>query len=269
MPSKIVKDLPFEEYLAAPGISASGLRAMSKSPLHYQHAINGERKETDAMRLGTATHCAVLEPGRFDSRFVIWEGRRAGNEYKAFAANAAASGQTVLTADQAESAMRIRDAVRAHPVAGPLVESGGEAEVSIFWEFEGMPAKSRLDMGGECIVDLKTSNANDMDPRLFSSKFARLGYHQQLAFYQRAAGSELPVYAIAVESSAPFDVIAYRIPQWVLDVGHEANIAAAARIRECEATGVWPGRAPEELMIDFPDWAMPEKFDLLISGEEV
>jgi len=69
----IYYDVPATEYHAAPGLSNSGMKDLAISPLRYWHLHinpNRESKESDAMDLGTAFHCAVLEPEKFASSYV-------------------------------------------------------------------------------------------------------------------------------------------------------------------------------------------------------
>lgn len=67
----IYYDMPAEMYHAAAGLSNSGIKDLMISPLRFWHRhINPERVEeppTPEMAFGTALHCAVLEPERFDS----------------------------------------------------------------------------------------------------------------------------------------------------------------------------------------------------------
>jgi hypothetical protein len=35
---------------------------------------------------------------------------------------------------------------------------------------------------------------------------------------------------------------------------------ALAEYADCERTGIWPGYAPEIVMVDLPAWAMEEEF---------
>jgi len=69
----VVEQMTAEEYFAAPGLSYSGMKTLAISPLHYWHKyINPERQKDEPsaeMALGTALHCAVLEPGCFDDRY--------------------------------------------------------------------------------------------------------------------------------------------------------------------------------------------------------
>lgn len=61
------------DYYSLPGLSASGLKDLAISPLRYWHKwVNPQREQqppTDAMILGTALHCKVLEPAEFGNRF--------------------------------------------------------------------------------------------------------------------------------------------------------------------------------------------------------
>ena len=66
----IYRDIPSTEYHAVPGLGSSHLRELLKSALHYKTSVNLPNKETPAMKLGTATHCAILEPECFDIEYV-------------------------------------------------------------------------------------------------------------------------------------------------------------------------------------------------------
>lgn len=67
--------LPEEAYHAAEGLSCSGMKHLSVSPLNYWHNnLNPEREdkhETAAQRFGKAAHCLGLEPERFSSRYAL------------------------------------------------------------------------------------------------------------------------------------------------------------------------------------------------------
>lgn len=68
-----VERMTAEEYHAAPGLSNSGLCDLMVSPLRYWHCwLNPNRPKeepTPFMQFGSALHCAVLEPDKFDSRY--------------------------------------------------------------------------------------------------------------------------------------------------------------------------------------------------------
>jgi hypothetical protein len=65
--------MPAEEYFAAPGLSHSGMKDLAVSPLRYwwKH-LNPDREQeesTPAQQIGSALHCAVLEPTEFEHRY--------------------------------------------------------------------------------------------------------------------------------------------------------------------------------------------------------
>lgn len=61
------------EYFSTPGLSHSGMKDLAVSPLRYWHRhVNPNRvaeEPTPEMQIGSAVHCAVLEPGEFDKRY--------------------------------------------------------------------------------------------------------------------------------------------------------------------------------------------------------
>ena len=58
-----------EQYHSAPGISASGLKSIHKKSVY--HFINQKPFESSAMALGTAVHCAMLEPESYYNEFHV------------------------------------------------------------------------------------------------------------------------------------------------------------------------------------------------------
>ena len=66
--------LPAEEYFALPGISISRLKELRRSPQHFQYALT-HPKVSKALTLGSAVHCAILEPERFDAQYAVWDSR--------------------------------------------------------------------------------------------------------------------------------------------------------------------------------------------------
>ncbi len=72
-PGTLIHNHPDWKYHAAPGLSSTQVKCfVNQSPRHYQwrYILNmTEHKESDAMLLGTLTHCLVLEPNEFERRF--------------------------------------------------------------------------------------------------------------------------------------------------------------------------------------------------------
>jgi hypothetical protein len=94
---------------------------------------------------------------------------------------------------------------------------------------------------------------------MFANAVARYGYHAQLAWYLdglRTNGIEVhdtPIL-VAVQSSPPHDVVTYHLPDHVVQAGRDEYRKLLVKVAECEASGDWPGIAPEELEMVLPEW---------------
>jgi hypothetical protein len=71
----VISDLPAEKYHTHPAISASGLHVFSRSPFQYWYQfLRPDRAPvlpTPEMRLGSALHTMILEPGLFFDRYAV------------------------------------------------------------------------------------------------------------------------------------------------------------------------------------------------------
>lgn len=251
-----------DDYFNAAGEHYSTLKLLlTASPLAYKHARANQLPDTDTFRKGRAAHTAVLEPHRFERDYATWTGgdRRGAkwNEFRELHADV-----TILTADQRRTAIAIAEAVRSHPVAGPMLVNGA-AEVQMNWHHErtGINCKARLDwLSTRWIADLKT--CRDPSPRKFAAAAARLRYPMQMAMYQAAVratlGYKAPARIIAVQSQAPYDVVVYDVGDDVLDVGERDYEEALDILVACRGSDQWPGVAATPIPLELPDWAMPD-----------
>lgn len=253
----------FDTYAGLKAVNWSSLKSIGRSPLHYQNTLVNGRPDTPAMRLGRAIHCATLEPDEFPLLFVVYDERRGTNAYKEFVvANPA---RTILTRDEYETALAVRDAVHGHKVARRLLRYG-RPEVTLQWvdRRTHIRCKARLDwLRGDQLTDLKSTR--DVDARDFGRTAARLEYHGQLAFYRMgllATGHDpAPVRIIAVESEPPFDVAVYHVDEDVLDAGMMLVRSRLQLLKDCRRKRRWPGAYPQEESLEFPEWALPADTD--------
>ena len=270
--TKCVTHTTHNEYAAIDAVNWSTLRAALDSALAYSHRLANPPAETDAMRLGRATHTAVFEPDRLLHEYVIWTGgRRQGNEWEQFKAMHAA--QTILRPDEYDCAVAIRDAVRGHKPAAALLRSG-MAECTLTWTDEetGLACKARLDwLSDKVLADLKTTRS--IDGREFGRHAAAMRYHGQFGFAcmgLRANGIEVPVKIIAVENEPPHDVCVFHLDEEVLWAGEDKARAALDLVAECRKRRRWPGRYTEEQKLVLPPWEYPgiddESLGLVIGG---
>lgn len=268
--------MTFEDYMQIDAVSASALKAMRKSPLEYLHVTTTGRKATRAMGLGTGTHAAVFEPTRFASEYVVWDGDRRGKPYTEFCEQH--PDQVVLKRAEYDLCCGMRDAVRSHPEAGPLLAPPGEAEKVWTWTDPEtlLDCKSRTDWWRTLLLaDLKTSA--DIDERRFAATVYRLGYHIQAAHYRAgltANGVEAPPFTIiAVESAPPHDVAVFTLDDDFLWAGEVERAELMAQVSASRLTHRYPGRYPEVRPLSLPAWAMPEQsgdlgLDILVPATE-
>jgi hypothetical protein len=257
--------MTFEEYLAIDAVNWSTLKEARKSPKHYLFIVSNPREDTARLALGRATHTAVLEPDRFILDFAVFRGpRRAGKDWDAFCA--ANKGRTILKLEEYATCLSMRDAVRAHPAAGPLLRAGLPEQTFAAVDKEtGLTLKCRTDWlatVAACFADLKTTV--DVERSRFAALATRMGYFGQLAFYQRvlrANGLDLPPKIIAVEAAEPHDVAVFPVDEdalWFADqeVGRLLRLVA-----DCRASNRWPGRYEAEEPLAPPAWAFPQDDD--------
>lgn len=282
-PAQIQSRVPAEDYHASPGVSITRLKELKRSGLHYQYRL-ANPPATRPMSLGTAAHCAVLEPERFSRQFAVWARRgesgslcpRKGQYWEEFKARN--PGKQIITEDEGLDALAISQAIRKDARAMRYLESG-EPEVTMRWQLtsESMTRKpvtvacrgradwlTRID-SDHYLVGLKT--AKDCRGPIFGNAAARLGYHLQWAFYQDGyqaiTGVTPKLREIVVESAPPYDVVVYEIPEDVISQGRAEYEALLRVLIECESKQEWLGWANGlEQVLSLPTWAFDAQDDL-------
>jgi len=255
--TSIKYDLPAAEYHAIDALSASALKEIRKSPAHYwawKH--NQSRKESDAMRFGTAVHCSVLEPGRFASEYIVCPrfdvrttaGKEAKKEWEANN-----KGKTLIESEDMEAVKQCTRSILSHPIVGPLLFKG-KSEVSLFGQDDdtGVDMKARLDyLTDDLILDVKTTD--DASPKGFERTVALYGYDIQAAHYLEMSQRKRFLF-IAIEKVAPYAVGVYELDDELLEF---ARIERRARINlyaSCKEMDSWPAYPQVINKISLPSW---------------
>ena len=264
---------PADRYHADRGpVSASALARFARSPAHYRAWADGEIPDepTPAMRLGSAVHCAVLEPNEWGVRYVVQPADvdRRNKEGKAWAA--AQGDREILTADQGEVVWGIRRAVERHPLASALLlRTPGVNERVARWtdKATGLACKARMDrvcihdlgLGPEpVIVDLKT--ASDASPdgfrRTLGNNNGRQCVHYQSALEALGIAAAAPFLWVVTETAAPFSVAVYAMPARARMAMVDQYRRELQRLAVCLAANDWPGYTPDDqpMEIDLPPW---------------
>ena len=263
MNNQILPNLSHADYLARPEMSASGIKLLLRSPAHYAWAKANPSPGTPQQMLGTLTHAAVHEPDRYAKRLkapAMDKRTKAGREaWAAFNAQVTPDA-LVVTEEQEALVTGMRDAVYGNEIARTLLEDG-EAEVSAFFEVDGLPFKARFDWlaaGHDLIVDLKT--AADASFEAFARSAGNFQYHLQDVLYRRAAkacglGDRKMVFVV-VENAPPHAVALYTLDDAALWAA-EARLNHACDIyRTCLETGTWPSYSDEIQVLSLPSWSL-------------
>lgn len=264
-------NLPEERYHALKYASHSYLCDMKRSPAHCLHSMTCGREATPALLLGRAIHFAVLQPDLFRDRYTILpEGDGRSAEVKAARAEARRlyGEDNLLSRDDFQRCIAVRDAVWSHPRAKALLAARTDTEISGVWDDEptGIRCKLRSDFlcRGGVIGDLKTTE--NASRREFEKAIFRWSYYMQGAFYHHGwAKLRQPqehFCIIAVEKSPPHGVCVYRLEDDALAEGDNEFRALLVKFAECQQSGEWPGYSNDFERIGLPRWAAS-----LINGE--
>jgi exodeoxyribonuclease VIII len=245
-----------DDYHRSDGISKSGLDLILRSPAHYRFAE--KREATRAMEIGTALHCAILEPERFASEYMLLRNctDRRASEYKE--AVKVWGAERVLTGAEAARVAGMQESVRNNPHLSMLAEPG-RCELSVFATDPetGIVVRCRFDKLTDdgLAIDLKKTQ----DIRDFAKSVANYGYHMQAAFYsdvwEWATGGPLAGFVFAaVEEQMPHASAPITLDAEALDIGRMLYRRALNEYAECLNTGEWPGIAMPPAELQLPGW---------------
>lgn len=278
--------VPMDRYVAFDAASQSGLKTLATSPKHYRDRRLRKRVESRAMKLGTATHDSLVDPLRFFvDKYMVepklpvvnektgapYANPRASKPFKEAVAALKAEhpDKIMMSREDWEKTIRMRDSVHADPVAGPLLAKLEHIEWTGVWADPetGIVCKMRpdgLQMSLGWNVNFKTSR--DVRPHRLQEFLTRNNWHWWAAHYNRGLDVlEImdPVQKhmiVAIENQPPHDVVCVPVRE---DAILQASIETQRRLhqlRECIEKDEWPGIArgrvlTEELTLTPWRWA--------------
>lgn len=254
LPIGLVRGLPFDQYLADPGVSNSMLSDMRKSPAHcYALHLAEDRPQdnaTDAMNAGTLAHTAILEPDALASRYIVKpdDMNFSTKEGKAWRA-AVPAGLSIISTDMHRAALAQRAAVMRVEALRRIFGSG-IAETSLFWidKETGLRCKARPDWlhfsTPRRVTALDVKTISELTPEAVEKAVTFYGYYRQRAHYingLRACGMEVDDFGFAfVSGGYPFLAAAYLLDDETCDQGADEVAELLARFADCKARNEWP-----------------------------
>lgn len=268
----IVLDVPEELYHAdTTALSASAAKVLLRSPARrFQWRQENPEGPKAAFDLGTTGHTLILGTG--SPAWIIdadaWTSPKVRDQRDA----ARSYGFTPILRHQYEAAKAMADAVLNHewsidgaPVGtvGGTLLSGGDAEVSLWWEDPdtGARCRGRIDyLHPNAIVDVKTTSREDGGGlTAFAKQCADMGYRESMAHYRNGVrvltGRTLPVFLIVVEVEPPHLVAVYTLSDEDLAWGSERMREAQEIWLRCVESGEWPAYPSDLQTLTFPHWA--------------
>lgn len=266
LPPGVYDDLPADDYHADPALSASGMKLLLDPgcPAQYRYERDNPPPPRKTFDFGHAAHRLVLGDGA-KLRVLDFD------DYKTKAAQEAKKaareeGAIPLLPDEMDRARAMADAVRRHPLAGPLFR-GGRPEVSLFFKDKasGVDLRARLDWldvdrpGRAIMTDYKTIGTGvDLDH--IERAIYDYGYQISAVQYQEAAqaldlaGPDAVATLVFQAKEPPFLVRVVQLPFDTIKLGRAKRRRAIEVFQECTQSGRWPGYEEVEYA-GLPPWA--------------
>lgn len=251
----IHKNIAFSDYKRIKAVNNSYLSKFSQTPAHAKDYLeNNSEVASASMVLGGAFHQATLEPYEFYEKYAIAPDdinlrTKAGKEeYAAF--KELHKGKEIITAEVSVTASIMADTVRNHNIAKKFI-TGGDTELTIIWEINGILCKGRIDKKLDgIVVDLKSSR--NAEAGAFRSSFFKYFYHQQGAFYcdgiKALTGEDCSFVVVVQESDSPYGTNVFEVKNDVLELGRQEYMKHLEEHKLSTELDFWPCY-PEELNI--------------------
>ena len=187
-------------YDAHKALNQTGAKEILRSPAHYKAYLDGAKKDTPALRIGSLTHLYCLQPLLFATDVICLpedapkkptEKQRNAKKPKAETLEAIAwwdnfaqisQGKTVADKDELDEAVRTGKALQAELAHWGIKDLA--TELCLATTYDGINLKAQIDMitTDGWIIDLKTFG-DYLTPRNVLATVYKRGYHLQAAFY--------------------------------------------------------------------------------------
>jgi len=194
-------------------LSFTALKEFAKSPNHFLAYKSKETTDSPAMRRGRLIHKLVLEADEFAKEFAVAPtcdrrtkvGKELWHDFEFFCTN---NNITPVTQQEYNEADAVARAIEKNKVSRDLLRSCRHFEQHIEGDIFGIEFHGYVDAMGDCLVDLKTTQA--ADPDTFTRTIINNKYYLQAAIYCHLTGIERFLF-IAAETASPYNVAVYEL----------------------------------------------------------
>jgi hypothetical protein len=167
-------------------------------------------KQTKSMEFGTALHCAVLEPQRFEKEYKFYTGKSNSKANELLFEESIEHGFNLLTMTEYDKVIQAKAALFENKKINELFDNPFlQFEKVIQFEYLDTQFKSKIDIidfSSDTIYDLKTTKS--INPKSLYYAVSDYGYDIQKHIYQKAVeityGRKFDFKFIFIENTAPF-----------------------------------------------------------------
>lgn len=254
--ARLVLDLDENDYHRMPGLSATSMKWLLRSPMHYRERVD-HRVEKSSFDLGHAVHAKVLGVGlpivAIPDSLLASNGAASTKAAKEFIEQARADGAVPMKSGEFWRIDAIANRVLANPKAAALFELPGPSEVSAFATDpeSGVDLRGRLDRLGNLpdgrLVNIDLKSTSDVRRHKLTRCIEDFAYDIQSEVYRHlvtlATGADVaPTHLVFVEVDAPYEVRVVQLshPDWIT-VGRQKMRQAIDIYARCVRLNQWPG----------------------------
>jgi len=262
------------DYFEKDAINATSIKAGRTSMLHmHEQMVQKDDTPTPAMIKGTLIHLAILEPNRL-CELAVWKGgdkRKNAGKWKEFKAEH--DPRFIVSQAEVDMLDNITKNVYANKEASMLLKDVEETEKELYWEGLYGKAKAKADGTNPNFI-LECKSMDKIHPRDFQRQSYNMGYHLGYGWYQEGAEKngmgKLPVYVMAIESKAPYDVWVGEVDSELVAEGRHDAIQIAKKYNACRLADYYPGVSEDGIItITKPEWAKEKEKDVSNGKMEV
>ena len=247
--------------------SSTSLKSILITPAHYLHNKQQPKSDTEALRIGTAIHAAILEPEVFDQTYVVvpkFDRRTTQGkaDYEAFTKEH--TGKRILMAEDRHFIEKLRISIMRSPEVYKLLALPGRNESSIFWTDDetGVKLKVRPDRlltfnGSPVHISIKTAACAGKES--FRYDIEKYRYHFSEAMYAEGIAQEFgeqPITIWLVFEKDTWQIAKYPPCERTMALGHHEFRHAVHLLKKCRDMQEFLGYQKQD---EFDEISLPER----------
>ena len=224
-------------------LSYSSLKAFKESPNDFVDYVFKEKKQTDAMFFGVVLHCLVLEPEKFEERFLVIQDEEICNQiggakprstkfYKEWKDGLIAKNpkKEIVSFQVYQSANAIAWNVKTNRASAKILSLCPQREQGIEWEYKNFKFRGFIDANGQKIMaDLKV--VVSASPRKAHRTIIDMSYYLQAAMYLVGVGVIVPYYIICADRKGGVSV--HKLDKHLIEHGLDEYEKLIDKFIEC------------------------------------